>query len=105
MNFINGHSNKTDRPLYNSRLIRNYLEYVNKHHPEVDVESVLKYAEMAKYEVEDPAYWFTQTQIERFHDILVEKTGDSKISRSRSVCSFLRSSWYTQTVCDGIYDP
>ena len=81
MSSLNGPANRDDRPLFNSRLIKNYSEYVNKFHPEVDFDSILKCAEMAKYEVEDPAYWFTQSQIERFYNILVEKTGNQNIAR------------------------
>ena len=81
MSSLNGPTNRDDRPLYNSRLIKNYSEYANKFHPEVDFDSILKCAEMAKYEVEDPAYWFTQSQIEQFYNTLVEKTGNQNISR------------------------
>ena len=81
MAFLNSPTNEIDAPLYNSRVIKVYVEYATKFHPDVDIGSVLKYAEMAKYEMEDPACWFTQDQIERFHEILVEKTGNSNISR------------------------
>jgi hypothetical protein len=36
---------------------------------------------MTKYEVEDPGHWFSQNQVDRFHKILVEKTGNPYISR------------------------
>ena len=81
MAFLNSPTNEIDVPLYNSRVIKIYVEYATKFHPDVDIDSVLKYAEMEKYELEDPAHWFTQDQIERFHEILVEKTGNSNISR------------------------
>jgi len=49
----------------------------------------LKHAGMTRYEVEDPGHWFTQTQVDRFHDKIVKKTGDTAISRTvgRSVAS------------------
>ena len=78
---LNSASNKDDKPLYSSRLINNYLEYIEKFHPEVDISSALKNASIAKYEVEDPAHWFTQHQVDRFHDILAEKTSNPNISR------------------------
>jgi PAS domain S-box-containing protein len=68
-------------PLYSSRLIKNYVEFIGKHHPDVSVDAVLDYAGMTRYEVEDPAHWFNQVQIDGFQEILVRKTGDQKISK------------------------
>ena len=60
-------------PVYNSRITKTYLEYLGKYYPNIDVDSILKYAEMDRYEVEDPGYWFSQYQADRFHEMLVEK--------------------------------
>jgi PAS domain S-box-containing protein len=68
-------------PVYNSRITKTYLEYLGKYNPNIDVDSILEYAEMDRYEVEDPGYWFSQYQADRFHEMLVEKTGNSNISR------------------------
>ena len=68
-------------PLYSSRLIKNYLEYIGKNYPEVGIDEVLKYSQMTRYEVEDPAHWFNQKQIDSFHEIVSQETGDSDISR------------------------
>ena len=73
--------NRIDDPLYNSRLIKNYVEYVKEFHPEVDIESLLNYAGISTYEVEDPGHWLNQSQVDRFHQILVQKTADPTISR------------------------
>ena len=75
----NLHSHIQD-PLYNSRLIKNYVEYIKKFHPAVDLEDILRYAWMRNYELEDQGHWFSQWQIDRFHERLSQKTGDSKIS-------------------------
>ncbi|MGD9079948.1 MAG: PAS domain S-box protein, partial [Desulfobacterales bacterium] len=70
-----------DNPnLYNSRITKNYLDYLEKFHPDVNIDSVLEYAGMNPYEAEDPAHWFNQKQMDEFHEILVRKTGDQKIS-------------------------
>ncbi|MGD8963534.1 MAG: ATP-binding protein, partial [Desulfobacterales bacterium] len=69
-------------PLYSSRLIKNYLEYISKNYPDVGIDAVLDYAKMTRYEVEDPAHWFNQQQIDSFHQIVSQKTGDSSISRA-----------------------
>jgi PAS domain S-box-containing protein len=69
-------------PLYNSRLIKNYLEYISKNYSAVSIDSILDNAGMTRYEVEDPAHWFNQHQIDAFHQIVTQKTGDSDISRA-----------------------
>jgi len=77
----NGSHNKVDSPLYNSRLIKNYVEYTQKHYPGIDINSILSYAGIATYELEDQGHWFTQQQVDRFHETLSQKTGDTNISR------------------------
>ncbi|MBW2681100.1 MAG: GAF domain-containing protein, partial [Deltaproteobacteria bacterium] len=47
----------------------------------MDMDSVLGYAKITRYEVEDPAHWFSQSQTDRFHEALVEKTGNPNIAR------------------------
>ena len=59
-------SKKLDRPLYNSRIIKNYVEYVKKHYPNVNIEVILSDAHIINYELEDPGHWFTQRQVDRF---------------------------------------
>ncbi len=68
-------------PLYNSRLMKFYLEYTSKYHPDVSIDSILDEAGITWYEVEDPAHWFNQEQIDRFHETLVKKTGNANIAR------------------------
>ncbi|MEN8244683.1 MAG: hypothetical protein ABFS43_07260, partial [Thermodesulfobacteriota bacterium] len=55
-------------PLYSSRITNTYVEYLVLNYPDVDIDNVLKQAGMTRYEVEDPGHWFTQTQVDRFHD-------------------------------------
>ena len=68
-------------PLYNSRLIKNYVEFTERSYPEVEIESILEYAGINTYELEDEAHWFSQDQVDRFHQSLTQKTGDPNISR------------------------
>ena len=68
-------------PLYNSRLYEIYLQYLRKHYPEIDTDSILQDAGIAKYQIEDPAHWFSQEQSNRFHNSMVAKTGNPDISR------------------------
>jgi len=55
-------------PLYNSRLIKNYVEYLNEYHPQFNANVLLNYAGITTYQVEDGGHWFTQHQIDLFHE-------------------------------------
>jgi hypothetical protein len=70
-----------DTPLYNSRIIDTYIKLLKRKYSFVDVDEVLEYAGMKAYEVADQGHWFSQTQIDRFHAILTQKTGNKDISR------------------------
>jgi PAS domain S-box-containing protein len=72
---------KAKSPLYNSRNIKNYLEFIDLNYPDIDVAALLKHAGMTQYEVDDPAYWFTQQQADRFHEISSAMTGNENIAR------------------------
>jgi hypothetical protein len=69
------------KPLYNSRVTRIYFQYLRTNYPDIDIDSILKVAGIANYEIEDHAHWFTQEQQDRLHEILVEETGDPEIAR------------------------
>jgi len=70
-----------DIPLYNSLLIDNYIKLIKKKYKDVDINSLLQYAGMESYEVADQGSWFTQRQINRFHERLSELAGYENISR------------------------
>ena len=53
----NGGKMNSEIPLYNSRIIKIYLEYLAEYYPGVDVYSILEYAGITHYEVEDHAHW------------------------------------------------
>jgi two-component sensor histidine kinase/predicted hydrocarbon binding protein len=74
-------TNQSDIPLYSSRITNTYLEYFSKFYPDLDIDSILKYAGMTRHEVEDPGHWFTQMQVDRFYEKTVEKTGNTNIAR------------------------
>ena len=74
-------TNKTDDPLYNSRIISIFMEYLDLHHPRVDNEAILAHAGITPQELRDQGHWLTQRQIDRFHEKLSEVTGDPDISR------------------------
>ena len=70
-----------DRPLYNSRIIDSYIRLVKLRYPYVNISELLQYAGMKGYEIADQAHWFTQDQINRFYERLVQVTGNRNISR------------------------
>ena len=70
-----------DAALYNSKITRNYVEYLRTFHPEVSIQELLEYAGIPSFQLEDSGHWLTQRQVDRFHEILVRKTGTSDISR------------------------
>ncbi len=68
-------------PAYNSRITKIYLEYLKKHHPDIDLDSVLEAAGMSRHEVEDQAHWYSQEQVDRFYSIVAVQTGNPDIAR------------------------
>jgi PAS domain S-box-containing protein/putative nucleotidyltransferase with HDIG domain len=70
-----------DTPLYNSRIIKTYVEYLSRYHSDIDVAPLLKYANIEAYQLEDEGHWLTQKQVDCFHTILAKVTNDPEISR------------------------
>jgi PAS domain S-box-containing protein/putative nucleotidyltransferase with HDIG domain len=70
-----------DTPLYNSRIFKSYVEYLNKYFPDIDIAPLLKYANIEAYQLDDEGHWLTQEQSDRFNTIIVKKTQDKDISR------------------------
>lgn len=71
----------TDTPLYNSSILETYIKLLKQKYNYVDIDEVLEYAGMKVYEIADRGRWFTQDQIDRFHAIISQKTGNEHISR------------------------
>jgi len=68
-------------PLYNSRITNTYLEFLSKKYPHVAIPQLLEYAGIETYEVEDPAHWLSQKQVDRLHEMIVQKTNNPNIAR------------------------
>lgn len=71
----------TDERLYNTRNINTYIEYLRIHYPDINIKYVLDYAGITQFELEDEGHWLTQQQIDRYYEILVEKTGNQALAR------------------------
>ncbi len=67
--------------LYNSRIMDTYLKLLARKYRQVDVRELLAHAGLEPYEVADQGHWFTQEQVDRFNDKLVELTGNPQIAR------------------------
>jgi len=55
-----------DTPLYNSRLLKTYFDYLAKYYPDVDSDAILNYAGMTRYELEDGGHWFPKNKLIAF---------------------------------------
>jgi len=74
-------SSLQDLPLCNSKIVDNYIKLINKKYSDVDIKDLLTYAGMAQFEVDDAGHYFTQDQIDRFHERLSQVTRYANISR------------------------
>jgi GAF domain-containing protein len=71
---------KDDR-LYNSIIIRTFVKFIQSRYSFVSVGELLAAAGMQNHQVEDDAHWFTQDQVDQFHEVLVKMTGNRNIAR------------------------
>jgi len=82
-----GDSRTLDTPLYNSRITNTYLKLLRRRYPQVDIGEILAYAGMEAHQVEDEGHWFTQRQVNRFHEKLRELTRNPHIAREAGLFS------------------
>jgi GAF domain-containing protein len=68
-------------PLYSSKITLTYMKLIKSRYSYVNVTELLAYAGMEPYQVEDEGHWFTQSQVDRFHDRLAKITGNPGIAR------------------------
>ncbi len=74
-------TNKQKIPLYNSRIFNNYIKLIKKHYSHVNIPELLESANMKSYEVADEGHWFTQEQVNLFHNKLSQLTNNENIAR------------------------
>jgi HD-GYP domain-containing protein (c-di-GMP phosphodiesterase class II) len=67
--------------LYNSRILNTYFEFTKNNYPQVNIHELYEYARVEPYQISDEGHWFTQEQHDRFHQKLVELTGNKDIAR------------------------
>lgn len=93
-------------PLYNSIIIKTYIDYLEKTYPDLDLKQLLEYSNITNYEMEDRGHWFTQKQVNRFHEFITKNTGNPHISRDagRHIVS-VRSSTLIRQSLAGLLSP
>src|SRR5512144_1366461 len=65
----------------NSRIIDTYIKLIKSKYSYVNIGELLSYAGMKPYEVADQGHWFTQEQVDRFYDKMVNITKNENIAR------------------------
>jgi PAS domain S-box-containing protein len=77
---MNTSMNETS-PLYNSHILKIFLEFLQNDYPHINQDTVLKKSEIESYTVNDPAHWLTQEEVDRFYTVVREETGEPDIAR------------------------
>ena len=95
-----------DAPLYNSRIIASFLKFTERYYDHIDISELLDYAKMAPYQVEDEDHWFSQEQVDLFHEKLVVLHEESKYcAGSRQGCRVNRLPWGREELRTGFREP
>jgi PAS domain S-box-containing protein len=68
-------------PLYNSIIIKTYIDYLEKTYPNLDLKQLLAYCNITNYEIEDRGHWLTQKQVNRFQEYVQLITANPNIAR------------------------
>jgi len=71
----------TKTPLFNSKVIKIYLEFIAEHYPEIDINQVFEYSGITPHEINESSHWFNESQIDRFYIFLLEKIGNQNLAR------------------------
>jgi HD-GYP domain-containing protein (c-di-GMP phosphodiesterase class II) len=72
---------REDAPLYNSKIINNFVDFIKKDYPRIDIDDLLHYLNIETYQVQDEGHWFTQDEVNRFYERLVLLTGNPNLAR------------------------
>jgi PAS domain S-box-containing protein len=75
------HSFNSDSPIYNIRLLRIYIDYIERNYPNVNIDKILEYSGISKLQLNDYGYWYNQNQANRFQEIVIAETGNKKIAK------------------------
>ncbi len=67
-------------PLYNSGILGNYINYLQSHHVDIDIDELLRCSGLTRFDINDKGHFLTQEQINRFHHCLDKTLNDPEIS-------------------------
>lgn len=67
-------------PLYNSGILGNYINYLESHHGDFDIDGLLHCSELTRLDINDEGHFLTQAQINRFHRCLDDALDDPEIA-------------------------
>ena len=70
-----------EKQYYSSRIIKSYVEYLKRFYPDIEIGPLLKFAGIETFQLDDEGHWLTQTEVDRFHEILQQVTHDPDLSR------------------------
>lgn len=79
--------------LYNSTIIDTYIQFIKHYYKDIDTDNLLKKSGIQAWEVADPGHWFSQSQVDAFHencDSIIPKDIDG-VSFARQVGRFATS--------------
>jgi len=78
-----------EAPLYSAKGLNVYIDLIKARYSSVDIQALLRHANMKMEEIKDPGHWFNQYQINAFMDYLIRQTGNPEIGREagRFVCA------------------
>ena len=72
---------ENDKELYNSLVLDTYVKLIKEKYPEILIDDLMEHAGIENYEIGDYSVWFTQDQVNRFHEKLSSLTDNLKIAR------------------------
>jgi signal transduction histidine kinase len=78
---IGRYPDMTEAPLYSARGLNVYIELIKTHYSYVNIDELLKHANMKIEEIKADGHWFNQKQINAFMDYLISHTNRPEIAR------------------------
>lgn len=70
-----------EKELYNSNILRTYIELIKSNYNFIDINNLLTSAQINYSDVENTNKWFTQSQMNNFHERLQELTNNEDIAK------------------------
>ena len=72
-----------DTPLYNIRIMRSYVDYIERHYPHIDIDKLFNYAGITRLQYNDYGYWYSQLVVNRFQEIIMKEVFARKVPQMK----------------------